>query len=120
MDHARSRQGKVESLGRIAASKRRLRKEEVIMAKRILVPLDGSESAEAAATLAADLARSSGGHVRLLQVRPVPEHRGSSAGRVVAFADPEMERVAAEGRGYLGTVETRLRAGPRPGGGCVG
>src|SRR5258705_9428771 len=82
------------------------------MAKRILVPLDGSESAEVAATLAADLARSSGGHVRLLQVRPVPEHRVSSAGRVVAFADQEMERVAAEGRDYLETVETRLGAVP--------
>jgi nucleotide-binding universal stress UspA family protein len=89
-----------------------LRKEEVIMAKRILVPLDGSESAEAAATLAADLARSSGGHVRLLQVRPVPEHRVSSAGRVVAFADQEMERIAAEGRDYLETVEARLGAVP--------
>src|SRR5258708_27058100 len=86
------------------------------MAKRILVPLDGSESAEAAATLAADLARSSGGHVRLLQVRPVPEHRVSSAGRVVAFADQEMERVAAEGRDYLETVETRLGAVPTPAG----
>ena len=60
------------------------------MAKRILVPLDGSETAEAAATLAGALARSTGGHVRLLQVRPVPQHRVSSAGRVVAYADPEM------------------------------
>jgi nucleotide-binding universal stress UspA family protein len=47
-----------------------------------------------------------------LQVRPVPEHRVSSAGRVVAFADQEMERVAAEGRDYLETVETRLGAVP--------
>jgi nucleotide-binding universal stress UspA family protein len=82
------------------------------MAKRILVPLDGSESAEVAANLAADLARSSGGHVRLLQVRPVPEHRVSSAGRVVAFADQEMERLAAEGRDYLETVLARLGAVP--------
>ena len=56
------------------------------MAKRILVPLDGSETAEAAAILAGDLARSSGGQVRLLQVRPVPEHRVSTAGRVVGAA----------------------------------
>jgi nucleotide-binding universal stress UspA family protein len=89
-----------------------LRKEDVIMAKRILVPLDGSESAEVAATLAADLARNSGGHIRLLQVQPVPEHRVSSAGRVVAFADQEMERLTAEGRDYLETVETRLGAVP--------
>jgi len=82
------------------------------MAKRILVPLDGSETAEAAAILAGDLARSSGGQVRLLQVRPVPEHRVSTAGRVVAYADQEMEGLSAEGRDYLETVETRL--GPVP------
>ena len=35
-------------------------------AKRILVPLDGSHTAEVAADVAADLARSSGGSVRLL------------------------------------------------------
>ena len=83
-----------------------------MMAKRILVPLDGSESAETAAALAADLARGSGGDVRLLQVRPVPEHRVSDTGRVVAYADQEMERVAAEGRDYLESVEARL--GPVP------
>ena len=58
-------------------------------AKRILVPLDGSESAEVAATLAADLARGSGGGVRLLQ-----------------------ERLSAEGRDYLESVEAQL--GPVP------
>jgi nucleotide-binding universal stress UspA family protein len=73
-------------------------------AKRILVPLDGSESAEVAATLAADLARGSGGGVRLLQVYPVPEHRVSNEGRVVAYADQEMERLSAEGRDYLESV----------------
>lgn len=83
-----------------------------MMAKRILVPLDGSESAEAAAALAADLARGSGGDVRLLQVHPVPEHRVSDSGRVVAYADQEMERLSAEGRDYLETVETRLGAVP--------
>ena len=83
-----------------------------MMAKRILVPLDGSESAEAAAILAADLARGSGGDVRLLQVHPVPEHRVSNTGRVVAYANQEMDRLNAEGRDYLETVEARL--GPVP------
>ena len=83
-----------------------------MMAKRILVPLDGSESAEVAAALAADLARGSGGGVRLLQVYPVPEHRVSNTGRVVAYADQEMERLSAEGRDYLESVEARL--GPVP------
>lgn len=82
--------------------------DQLMMAKRILVPLDGSESSEAAAVLAADLARSSGGIVRLLQVYPVPGHRVSSSGWVVAFADQEMERLTAEGRDYLESVEARL------------
>ena len=77
-------------------------------AKRILVPLDGSEAAEAAAAVAADLARGSGGDVRLLQVHPVPEHHVSETGRVVAYADQEMERLSAEGRDYLETVQARL------------
>ena len=83
-----------------------------MMAKRILVPLDGGESSEAAAHLAADLAVGSGGSVRLLQVRPVPEHRTAAFGRVVAYADQEMARLTAEGRDYLESVEARL--GPVP------
>lgn len=82
------------------------------MAKRILVPLNGSESAEVAAALAADLARGSGGGVRLLQVYPVPEHRVSSTGRVVAYADQEMDRLSAEGRDYLESVEAQLAPVP--------
>ena len=83
-----------------------------MMAKRILVPLDGTDSSEAAAVLAADLARGSGGNVRLLQVYPVPEHRVSNSGRVVAYADQEMDRLTAEGRDYLESVEARLGAIP--------
>jgi nucleotide-binding universal stress UspA family protein len=83
-----------------------------MMAKRILVPLDGTESSEAAAVLAADLARGSGGNVRLLQVYPVPEHRVSNSGRVVAYADQETDRLTAEGRDYLESVEARLGAIP--------
>jgi nucleotide-binding universal stress UspA family protein len=79
-----------------------------MMAKRILVPLDGSESSEAAAALAAELARSSGGSVRLLQVYPVPQERMGAFGRVVAYADQEMERLTGEGRDYLETVEARV------------
>jgi nucleotide-binding universal stress UspA family protein len=81
-------------------------------AKRILVPLDGSEAAEAAAEVAADLARSSGGGVRLLQVSPVPEQRMGTAGRVVAYADQEMERLEAEGRDYLEGVGARIAPVP--------
>ena len=83
-----------------------------MMAKRILVPLDGRESSEAGAHLAAELARGSGGSVRLLQVHPVPEQRMGEFGRVVAYADQEMARLTAEGRDYLESVEARL--GPVP------
>jgi nucleotide-binding universal stress UspA family protein len=79
-----------------------------MMAKRILVPLDGSESSEAAAALAADLSRGSGGRLRLLQVYPVPEQRMGTFGRVVAYVDQEMERLTGEGRDYLESVEARL------------
>ena len=81
-------------------------------AKRILVPLDGRESSEAAAALAADLARSSGGTVRLLQVYPVPERRVGTFGRVVAYADQEMARLTGEGLDYLESVEARLGSVP--------
>jgi nucleotide-binding universal stress UspA family protein len=50
--------------------------------------------------------------VRLLQVYPVPEHRVSTEGRVVAFADQEMDRLTAEGRDYLESVEARLGSVP--------
>lgn len=83
-----------------------------MMAKRILVPLDGHESSEAAAALAADLARGSGGTVRLLQVYAVPEERRGTFGRVVAYADQEMARLTGEGRDYLESVEARLGSVP--------
>ena len=42
------------------------------MAKRILVPLDRSEHAEAVLPFVADIARSSGATVRLLNVARLP------------------------------------------------
>jgi nucleotide-binding universal stress UspA family protein len=88
------------------------RVEETMTAKRILVPLDGSESAETAVAVAADLARSSGGSVRLLRVSPVPKQWVGNYGRVVAYADQEMERLTAEGRDYLETVGAQVPAVP--------
>ena len=78
------------------------------MAKRILVPLDQSPEAEAVVPVAAAAARDSGGTVRLLNVRPVPQNRVNDEGRVVAYADQEMARLEAEGLDYLRTVETQL------------
>jgi nucleotide-binding universal stress UspA family protein len=81
-------------------------------AKRVLVPLDGTESAETAAAFAADLARGSGGSLRLLHVSPVPKQWVHDDGRVVVYADQEMERLTAEGRDYLETVGAQLPAVP--------
>jgi nucleotide-binding universal stress UspA family protein len=81
-------------------------------AKRILVPLDGTEAAETAAAFVADLARCSGGSLRLLRVSPVPKQWVHDDGRVVVYADQEMERLTAEGRDYLETVGAQLPAVP--------
>lgn len=67
------------------------------MAKRILVPLDGSPASQAVLPLVADVARGSGGTVRLLRVEPVPENIVGDDGRVVAYADQEMARLETEG-----------------------
>ena len=82
------------------------------MAKRILVPLDRSDVSEAIVPLVGDLARGSGGAVRLLHVAPLPENVTGKAGRVVAYADQEMERLEREGREYLQAIGGRLGGGP--------
>jgi len=76
--------------------------------KRIVLPLDGSPVAESVLPVVADLARAGGGSVRLLRVMPLPNNCVDADGRVVAYADQEMERLEAEGLDYLRTVETRL------------
>jgi len=78
------------------------------MAKRILVPLDQSPVAEIVVPLVADIARGGGASVRLLLVAPVPEKRLGQGGRVLAYADQEMERLETEGLDYLRTVEMLL------------
>lgn len=71
------------------------------MAKRILVPLDRSSTAERVLPLVITLARGSGAAIRLLVVEPVPESRVGQDGRVVAYADQEQARLEAEGLDYL-------------------
>jgi nucleotide-binding universal stress UspA family protein len=80
----------------------------MIMAKRILVPLDRSPGAEAVVPIVAAAARASGATVRLLHVEPVPQNRVSEEGHVVAYADQEMARIEAEGLDYLRMVETHF------------
>jgi nucleotide-binding universal stress UspA family protein len=75
--------------------------------KRIVLPLDGSPVAESVLPVVADLARAGGASVRLLRVMPLPNNCEDADGRVIAYADQEMERLEAEARDYLRTVETR-------------
>lgn len=82
------------------------------MPKRILVPLDGSEVAEAVLPIVAEIARGSGGVVRLLQVKPVPEGVVTKSGRVVAYADQEMARLEAKGLHYLEGARADLEGIP--------
>jgi nucleotide-binding universal stress UspA family protein len=66
-----------------------------MMAKRILLPLDRSDIARSVVPFVADMARSSGATVRLLHVAPVPKERVADDGRIVAYANQEMERIEA-------------------------
>ena len=75
------------------------------MAKRILVPLDGTLEAESIVPIVVDTARGAGATVRLLYVSPSGEAVIGPDGRVVVFADQETARLAGEGRDYLAAVE---------------
>ena len=82
------------------------------MAKRILVPLDRSEHAEAVLPLVADIARSSGATVRLLNVARLPEQRLGDYGRVVAYESQEMERITFSRLDYLRGAQAHLQGVP--------
>jgi nucleotide-binding universal stress UspA family protein len=82
------------------------------MAKRILVPLDQSSTAEQVVPLVADAARGGGGTVRLLHVAPVPALRVTPQGRILAYADQETDRLTVEGLDYLHTMELHLDGVP--------
>ena len=76
------------------------------MAKRILVPIDGSE--ERVVPLVAALARDSGATVRLLRVMPEPELRVGPYGRGIANIDQDMARLEAQGMEDLAIVKAQL------------
>jgi len=82
------------------------------MAKRILLPLDRSDDAWAALPVVAGLARSSGATVRLLHVAPVPRERVTGDGRIVAYANQEMERVELARGEYLDAAASQLPGVP--------
>lgn len=82
------------------------------MAKRILVPLDRSETSRSVLPVVADMARGSGGTVRLLHVAPIPTERVGDDGRVVAYASQEMERIEFSRRDCLKTAQAELEGVP--------
>ncbi|HET8575713.1 MAG TPA: universal stress protein [Methylomirabilota bacterium] len=80
------------------------------MAKRILVPVGPSESADAGIPLVAELARSTGATVRLLTVYPVPRLEAGRGG--VPYADREIERLQRAGLRRLAPLAARLDGVP--------
>ena len=82
------------------------------MTKRILMPVDRSPRADAVAAIVADTARGSHPTVRLLHVAPEPSAVQDAKGRVLAFADQEMESLRCESLDYLRTLEVRFAGVP--------
>lgn len=75
---------------------------------RILVPLDGSDLAEAALAPATELAKTFGSEILLLEVVPFPPYPLYGDGAMMAAFDPEKE--LADSETYLAGVAARLRA----------
>ena len=71
------------------------------MAKRILAPLDKSETAEEVLPLVAGLASASGATVRLLHVERLPQEFIDSRGRVIDYIDQDAARLDFEAKTYL-------------------
>ena len=76
--------------------------------KRILVPIKGTPGDEAVLSMVAPAASAVGATVRLVHVAPVPHNLLSESGRVVLYADQEMERVDAQWTGYLVDIAMTL------------
>jgi nucleotide-binding universal stress UspA family protein len=80
--------------------------------KRILVPLDGREAAEAVVPVVAALARDSGAAVRLLRVFPVPSQVVTPQGWMVASVDQEMARLESRALSDFAPAEIELTGLP--------
>jgi len=76
--------------------------------KRILVPLDGRETAEAVVPVVAALARDSGAVVRLLRIFPLPSQVTTPQGFMVASVDQEMARLESRALSDFAPAELAL------------
>ena len=78
------------------------------MTKRILVPLDGRETAEAIVPVVVALARDTGATVRLLRVFPEPTQVVTPQGWMVASVDQEMARLEGRALSDFAPAESQL------------
>lgn len=76
--------------------------------KRILVPLDGRETAEAMVPVVAALARDTGAVVRLLRIFPLPSQVTTPQGFMVASVDQEMARLESRALSDFAPAELAL------------
>lgn len=76
--------------------------------KRILVPLDGRETAEAVVPVVAALARDTGAVVRLLRIFPLPSQVTTPQGFMVASVDHEMARLESRALSDFAPAELAL------------
>ena len=84
-------------------------KERGIMAKRILVSLDGTAESKHVLPIVEDLARGAGATVRFLHVTPWPETVQAVDGRVMAYADQRVAGLTTQSENYLDQVAKRFR-----------
>jgi len=78
--------------------------------KRILVPI--SEDPSVAVSVVRGVARDQGSTVRLLRIFPIPVRVVGPHGRTIAYADQEMERLAAQGLDEMALAEHELAGVP--------
>lgn len=83
-----------------------------MMMKRILVPLDGRETAEAIVPVVAALTGDAGATVRLLRVFPEPSEVMTPQGWMVASIDQEMARLESRALADFAPAETELAGLP--------
>ena len=83
------------------------------MAKRILVPIGEREAGQAVLPLVAPVARDSGATVRLLRVYPIPDLIVDADGRIIAYAEQQMDRLSRQGERELKAIaDTTLHGVP--------
>jgi nucleotide-binding universal stress UspA family protein len=76
----------------------------------LVVPLDGSELAEAALPLASEFAATFGGHIVLVDVVPRPGDLVAAQGGVMTYVGDDYGDLQAEAQNYLNGMASRLTA----------